>query len=574
MVSQLAQLPGDEAVDRRRRETEFVLFTAVPGGLVSAVLHLVAFIGLGVYMLADTQWGANRISIVVVDGKDDAPEEFALEELAVELPPLAPEMPAEAAADKLWDDMLADSADKLVADLPTALFGTTENRSGAAARSSSGGGADQSGFQVGEDASGGLAYRADRRRMALSYGATPESENAVDLALEWLVRHQRSDGSWSFLHRKGAHRCQGCLCHNEGTAGADHAATALALLSLLGAGDTHLQGQYRDEIAAGLQFLVKRQESSGNLMDGSGNMYSHGLSTLALCEALAMARDDYLRPSPSDAVEANPDSGADSTSDEPFELPTDPQKWSGDLAEFAESQRRSRKSPPAPPKAANDLSQLSIAAQRAVRFIERAQHAGGGWRYQPKRPGDTSIVGWQLMALKSAHLAGLEVNAEVIQKTVGFLDSVSEDSIGSCYGYMNGRKVPYIEKNQPIGATTPIGLLSRMYTGWDRQQPGLVHGVERLNHWAQPGQGMYYYYYAAQVMHHYGGPDWEKWDHWMRNYLVKEQSRSGSEKGSWQLQGSFDSSGRLYCTALAVMTLEVYYRYSPIYGAEVLAATQ
>jgi hypothetical protein len=60
----------------------------------------------------------------------------------------------------------------------------------------------------------------------------------------------------------------------------------------------------------------------------------------------------------------------------------------------------------------------------------------------------------------------------------------------------------------------------------------------------------------------------------MRDYLVRMQKRDGSETGSWYLTGSFDADGgRLYCTAMATMTLEVYYRYSPIYRDEAVTQT-
>ncbi len=81
---------------------------------------------------------------------------------------------------------------------------------------------------------------------------------------------------------------------------------------------------------------------------------------------------------------------------------------------------------------------------------------------------------------------------------------------------------------------------------------------------------MYFYYYAAQVMHHYGGESWREWNAWMRDYLVHEQSRKGTERGSWMLDGPHDAAGRLYCTAMAAMTLEIYYRYSPVYTDDAL----
>ena len=216
-------------------------------------------------------------------------------------------------------------------------------------------------------------------------------------------------------------------------------------------------------------------------------------------------------------------------------------------------------------------AELIRAAQRAVTYIEASQHSRGGWRYQPREAGDTSVVGWQLMALKSAYLAGLDVNPRTPAKAVQFLDFVSQDRIGSCYGYTNGGKMPYVDINFGIVATTPIGLLCRMYTGWEHKRPGLALGVERLLVHTRPKMGLYHYYYATQVMHHYGGQPWEKWNGWMRDYLVQSQSADGPEIGSWYLDGPFDDAGRLYCTAMAAMTLEVYYRYSPIYSIDSVA---
>ena len=67
-------------------------------------------------------------------------------------------------------------------------------------------------------------------------------------------------------------------------------------------------------------------------------------------------------------------------------------------------------------------------AQSAVNYIEWAQADDGGWRYTPKQAGDTSVFGWQMMALKSASLGGLEVDDYVIRGARNFLrDVVSFD---------------------------------------------------------------------------------------------------------------------------------------------------
>jgi hypothetical protein len=170
------------------------------------------------------------------------------------------------------------------------------------------------------------------------------------------------------------------------------------------------------------------------------------------------------------------------------------------------------------------------------------------------------------MALRSGHLAGLQIDSSVLEKAVSFLDSVSEDEIGSCYSYTACTPVAQLPFDKSIGSTTPIGLLCRMYTGWERDRDGIIVGAQRLRRWARPDQGMYFYYYATQVMHHYGGVPWQEWNTWMRNYLVREQSVVGSETGSWKFSGSHDDAGRFYCTAMAAMTLEIYYRYVPIYS--------
>src|SRR4030042_3969140 len=56
--------------------------------------------------------------------------------------------------------------------------------------------------------------------------------------------------------------------------------------------------------------------------------------------------------------------------------------------------------------------------------------AGGGWRYRPREAGDTSQLGWQLMALKSAELAGIPIPDRTRQGIVRYLQSVSSGKYG------------------------------------------------------------------------------------------------------------------------------------------------
>ena len=104
-----------------------------------------------------------------------------------------------------------------------------------------------------------------------------------------------------------------------------------------------------------------------------------------------------------------------------------------------------------------------------------------------------------------------------------------ESNYGAQYGYTTGEN--------PGRGTTAVGLLCRMYLGWKRDHPGLVRGVELLDSWGPSNTDMYYNYYATQVMHHYGGPEWERWNRRMRDYLIQTQARIGHELGSWFVAG-------------------------------------
>jgi hypothetical protein len=179
-------------------------------------------------------------------------------------------------------------------------------------------------------------------------------------------------------------------------------------------------------------------------------------------------------------------------------------------------------------------------------------------------PGDTSVTGWQLMALKSADNAYIPVPAETIERMRAFFDFVEQDD-GAAYGYVG--------PDMGTTASTPVGLLCRMTLGWKRDEPALVRGTGALAAAGPSADNVYYNFYAAQVLHHFGGPLWDQWNKSMRDGLVAAQVQQGHEKGSWfavetgvEDRQSSIMGGRLYTTCLATLTLEVYYRYLPLYG--------
>jgi hypothetical protein len=203
-------------------------------------------------------------------------------------------------------------------------------------------------------------------------------------------------------------------------------------------------------------------------------------------------------------------------------------------------------------------NRLQMPAQYVLNCIMDWQDpVGGGWSYSPKGAGDTSILGWQLMALKSGNMAYLEINPATIKKAIGYLDSVEEDS-GAYYGYRAPGRT---------AATTGVGLLCRMYLGWKKDHPALQRGVEFLAKQG-PNHNLYYSYYGTQIMHHMEGDVWQAWNAKMKQMLLPSQATEGHEAGSWGKGFGGFGPGRLYNTSLATMMLEVYYRHLPIYKGQ------
>lgn len=356
----------------------------------------------------------------------------------------------------------------------------------------------------------GFANRGNQARQAAlsDLGGTPETERAVDLALGWLARHQASDGSWS-LDRFGR-RCQHGWCSGPALVESDVAGTALGLLPFLGAGQTHqTKGRHQEAIRRAIWWLMRRQDASGNLATNSQQvMYSHGLATIALCEAFGMTQDP----------------------------------------------------------------RIGYAAQAAVDFIQRHQSpALGGWRYTPgDGSSDTSVVGWQLMALKSAQMAKLQVSPRTLEGVEKWLRSVSSGQYGGFFAYQPGQR--------PSPTMTAVGLLCRQYLGAARDDASLGEGAKHLLE-NPPAVGerhdIYYWYYATQVLHNLQGDDWKKWNLKMRQVLVDTQVRKGCGAGSWDPAKPHrdiwgERGGRLMVTSLSCLTLEVYYRYLPLYSLDQL----
>ena len=305
--------------------------------------------------------------------------------------------------------------------------------------------------------------------------------------------------------------------------GSEHriAQTGLAILAFQAAGHYDFNdNEYSQRVRRGLDWLLGNQRADGRFVDPqvgerSCSMYEHGIAAFALADACEMAS---------------------SSGEEP-----------------ADRYRQ--------------------AAQRAEQFIEYAQHNDGGWRYTDQRglPSDTSVSGWQVLAMKAAKRAGIvEVSDRCVAELEAFFNRCEIGSSGQT-GYMPGQVLS--------DATTGVGMLVHEFILEQPDSPLVRSGakylagvaerswkgpvVHRRRFAAHPGD-FYTWYNCTLAMFQAGGEPWKRWNDVLRDHLVSLQCREpdGCANGSWDPDGHWSpQGGRIYSTALAVLTLEVYYRY-------------
>ncbi len=243
---------------------------------------------------------------------------------------------------------------------------------------------------------------ADRSLIAQSNGATADSEAAVKAALQWLAANQEPDGRWD-AKAHGAGKEQWVAGRERFGAGgqADTGISALALLAMLASGHTHQEGDYRDHVRRGLEFLIRSQRSDGALGGQAAAYafaYCHSMSMIALGEAYGMTGDPRLA--------------------EPI--------------------------------------------RRAVAYSVASQNpTTGGWRYNPGDEGDTSQLGWQVMGLKSAELSGIPMPTRTRMGAIRYLNSVSSGSFGGIASYREGEAPSRTMTAVALVSRQFLGLSSR-----------------------------------------------------------------------------------------------------------------
>lgn len=376
-----------------------------------------------------------------------------------------------------------------------------------------------------------------RQQGVEAYGGTVHTENAVEAGLGWLAAHQSPDGTWDRMHFDRQcpddDRCTGSAIRRE-TDDLTAGVTGLALLAFLGAGYTDHNGPYQDAVRIGVDALLKLQEPHGGFSrTDSMAGYNDALATLALAEYLALTGEARVR------------------------------------------------------------SPLERAAARLV----ANQQSLGGWDYLPTPTSgrnDTSITAWVVQALHSCAAAGIEVPRRTLVRSALFLSQATERD-GRVRYSDSGSGFRLGENMRPIYRYGPgmlaAGLTCEQMLGWRLDAPtpltqrgrllaDLPSAAKARGRDSTQLHGEYYWYYGTLAMFQRGGDDWQRWNGRLRDAILPLQNREKTADehkrhayGSWAPFGTNwgvfgRMAGRVYTTAISVLTLEIYYRHTPAFLAE------
>ena len=196
---------------------------------------------------------------------------------------------------------------------------------------------------------------------------------------------------------------------------------------------------------------------------------------------------------------------------------------------------------------------LKKSATKGMEHILANMGPTGGYGYSG--PGDdTHVTSFQVMALKSAKLAGLKVPQGSIKKLVAYYDrGLSKDGTTGYTSAAGG--------GSKTSARTALGLFCRLFLDCSRKEvkvrqvADLIHAVGPQTH------DEFQTYYGTYGMFQMQGKYWEDWNKQFRDPVIAMQvSEPEGLRGSWPRR----HGGRVCTTAIYIMSLEVYYRYLPV----------
>ena len=274
------------------------------------------------------------------------------------------------------------------------------------------------------------------------------------------------------------------------TYGSVSGVVGLAMMTFLAHGERPDEGRYGKVIRRAVDYIVKNQQANGLLSaQNRSPMYSHGFATLALGEVYGMIDDRGGGP---------------------------------------------------PPNTAPGL-------------LVRCHPARGGWLYRVGHPRPhTTVTGCQMMALRAAANAGIEVPHATIKRGVAYYRKC----------FCPGGGFGYTGPSSPGNALSGIGLLILSLSGEYRSKEAKATADLLFRGGGRAGMAGHFYmsYYCSQAMYQAGGKYWEHWNTRYTPGIIEMQRPDGSWDG-----GGGRGGGPTCCTAMALLSLEINYNFLPIY---------
>lgn len=341
---------------------------------------------------------------------------------------------------------------------------------------------------------------------------TQDTEDAIELGLQYLASVQNIDGSWS-LQGHGV----------DVILRSDTAATGLALLAFQGAGYTHQKNTHAAKVRGGLQFLLRHQSDDGNLYRQENAIsnqnvafYSHGIAALALCEAYGMTGDPSLQTAAQRALDF-----------------------------ISDTQHRQRGGWRYSAQVSSDTSVTGW----MMMALKSGQLAG----LETKAETYQGIAFWLSLAQSDESADRYRYNPfapDTPTQRHGRIATPTMTAVAALMRMYSG----WTRENRELVSIADYLLDS----------PPQVGSLEI------PKRDTYYWYYATQVMFHMGGAYWEQWNNELTPMIVDSQIKEGAIAGSWDpllpVPDRWSAhAGRVYVTAMNLLNLEIYYRHLPIY---------
>jgi prenyltransferase/squalene oxidase-like repeat protein len=364
------------------------------------------------------------------------------------------------------------------------------------------------------DASGGSRARRGDDKADAGDGplvVTPAQLQAVERGLAWLAHSQAEDGSWVAKIGYKLNNDYDYTSSDRGHVGV----TALACMAFLAGGHLPGRGEYGSVVDRGLDFVLSCVQEDGYITHAGSRMYSHAFATLFLAEVCGMTERPDVR------------------------------------------------------------SKLQL----AVDFIVHSQNAEGGWRYEPYAvESDMSIVVCQVLALRAARNIGIRVPKAVIDKAARYVvdSAVTEESLSRGFGagFNSKNELGSFHYQKQDGSRSSFSLTAAGVTALhgvgiysdaaiDDGIRYLRQNLAEFNRREGPGKGYSYFfwyghYYGVQAMYTAGSSEWDSYFRILREELLRAQDSDGS----WPNEVG---PGRPFGTAVAVLILEIPYRFLPIF---------